>query len=1388
MTLLKNKYFCFIRLFVVILFSASELFSQNILFDHLTTSNGLSNNVIYSVIQDKLGYLWFGTEDGLNRYDGYNFKVYRHQPGNANSLSDYAATRLYEDNDGIIWVGTRQGLNRFDPSTQTFTHFKKNTDFNSISDDNITSIYEDSKGTLWIGTVNGLNILDRKTNSFRIFKSEPSNPKSLSSNQVREILEDKSGNIWIGTLDGLNLFNHKDSSFLQIKNDPGNSSSISSNIITELFSDSKGNLWVGSSSGINKLISKHHGEFKIKRFDNIYNNLAESSSNRIAAICEDSDGLLWIGTIGGGIIILDEKNNDFKIIKHQPENSSSLSSDEIRTIIKDNSDVIWIGTYSHGINKYVKERARFNNFKVDHSELKSNANNVSSVFLDDAGLLWVGTYGKGIHVFRFEIADFKKGIVSFNPISITSLQQLNNQKVTSILKDKYGILWIGTFGGGLFTYNPESDKLKAYQYSKSNPKSISSNFIHTILEDSDGNIWIGTGQSGLLLYDRRADTFFSFKHNPNDSNSVSSNEITAIFEDDGLLWIGTSTKGLNKFKRIKKTFRNYQKSSDDFNSISSQRIETIFQDNKGKIWVGTFAGGLNEFDKAAEKFFSYNTKNGLAGNTVFAITEDKSGNLWLSTDKGISKFDPVAKTFRNFNEDDGVQGDEFNPRAYFYDKINNLIFFGSTNGLNIFNPDLIFDNKTPPRISFTDFQIFNNSVLVKNSNDEEKSVAYSDEVVLTASSNVFSIEFAALHYSNPEKNSYAYKMEGFDADWTYSNRRFVTYTNLDPGTYIFKVKASNGDGIWNEEPATIRIIISPPWWRTGWAYAGYVLFILIGLFAIRKFEKNRIKLRNEIKMHEFESNKLREVEAMKSRFFANLSHEFRTPLMLIKGPVEQLINSYPEGKLKEQLQMVGRNTENLQKLIDQLLELSQLESASIPLKAKEENLVTNLVGLTYSFESLAKQKDIQLSFVSEFDSVFAWIDRDKFEKIINNILSNAFKFTNEGGKVTVELSKIESDNKLYAQIEIKDTGVGIQDDKLDKIFDRFYQIDDSARKNYAGSGIGLALVKELVELHKWNISVKSKLNEGSTFILTIPLWDYLSEKDKIINSSTSKIKATEQLKVNETFPEDVVTIEHSDIVISKLKPTILIVEDSEDVRNYLSDMLFEKYNVIEAKNGSDGIESARLNSPDLIMSDIMMPVMDGIEFCRRIKSDWETSHIPVILLTAKVSRESKLEGLETGADDYLTKPFDSRELFIRINNLLQQRICLREKFSKEFIISPETITTNAVDNEFISRAMSVIEKNLANPEYTAEDLAKDMFVSLSQLRRKLTAITGQAPGEFLRTYRLKRAAQMILENKLSITQITFEVGFSSPSHFSKAFKQQFNCLPSEFSSNNTPVN
>ena len=1377
--------------FVTLLFTLN-VFSQSIYFNRLNTENGLSNNNAFNIIQDRFGFLWFATDDGLNRYDGYDFKVFRNNPENQNSISDNSVWVLTEDKKGNIWIGTKNGwLNRFDPVSEIFTRWKIKVE--DVKENAITCVYEDRKEKIWIGTYRGgLYRFDPLTERVEHWYNNPDDNSSLSNNYISSILEDNEGNIWISTYNGLNKFDPEYSSkgFTRFFNIPGNPNSISNNIVWYLTqSESDQNLiWIGTHNGLTKYRTDRKSFSQIQ----VTNTEGLQFGTAAGSVIEEISGdkkILWIDSYAG-LLRYNMSTGSFQRFITDKNDPNSLSSNQIHRMIKDRSGVMWLAT-ENGINSFSSKSTKFNSAFSDKFRLLNsnilNKKNVKAITETSDGRMWFGT-DEGLY---YASSSNGKTIIK-------KLKHSEKLNVWSLTSDAVGNLWIGTYGSGLYRLDLKTNRLIAIPNYEKRSKSQAVKYVKSLCVDNNDKLWIGFWGMGLARFDASVEHYEGWLHEKSDTSSLSFDDVWVIHQDNkGRIWIGTDGGGLNLFNETDGgRFYCWTAGGSGRGNLSSRGIYSICEGSVKKmsedvtvLWIGTNNGlnkfvvsnseSIKEFPAPPEvKITQFTIENGLADNSVKSIVEDDNGNLWLGTGSGISFLDTDKNQFTNFSKTDGVIGGDFNFSAAYKNK-DGLISMGSTQGLNYFYPSDIKLSSFIPPVLITDFQIFNKSVSIDSDSPLKSSLFNTNEIELSHTQNVFSFEFAALDYSSSKSIQYSYMMEGFDNDWVNSgSRRFVTYTNLNPGEYNFKVKSTNSDGVWNENFKQLKVVITPPWWQTPYAIGLYALIFMLGVWGIIKFQAYRTRLQHELKMQEFEAHHLREIESMKSRFFANLSHEFRTPLTLIKGPLEQLISGRIKNNLTDYYKMLLRNTEKLQNLIDQLLELSQLEAETIPLNKQPHELVGLLKGFTYSFMPLAEQKFISLSFNSSVDRLNVMIDRDKLEKIINNLLSNAFKFTPSGGKIAVELTLENSIETGTAVIKISDTGAGIPEEYQSKIFDRFFQVEDDSKRNQAGSGIGLALVKELAELHSWNISVESKEGEGTVFTLKIPLEKEIELEDEKILPSF-KEPADKKPEADSLLFDEENKVE-SEETESPGNPVILFVEDSPDVRSYVNDLLKPDYKVLLAEKAEEGIKLALENMPDLILSDLMMPGMDGIEFCNKIKSDWQTSHIPFILLTAKVTNESKIEGLETGADDYLTKPFNYEELAVRIKNLIEQRKRLREKFSKEINIQPEKLTSNAVDGEFIQRVLNAAEKNIGNAEFDTEHLAQELFVSRRQLHRKIQAITGQGPGEFIRVFRLKKAAQMLIENKLNVTQIALEVGFESPAQFTRAFKKHFNVLPSDF--------
>jgi signal transduction histidine kinase/AraC-like DNA-binding protein/AmiR/NasT family two-component response regulator len=847
----------------------------------------------------------------------------------------------------------------------------------------------------------------------------------------------------------------------------------------------------------------------------------------------------------------------------------------------------------------------------------------------------------------------------------------------------------------------------------------------------------------------------------------------------------------------RKKIHTYLNDPEDPNSINSEQINYIFEsedDNSNVLWIGTSGGGLNRFERKTEIFSHFTVDDGLPDNVIYGILEDDHRNLWLSTDNGLSRFNPDTKLFRNFDVNDGLLGNQFNPGAC-SKNINGEMLFGSTKGLIAFHPDSLIDNPHIPNIVITDFQLFNKPVKIEKKNTAENDENYKlpaavsqlKKIKLTYQENIFSFEFAALDYRSPNKNQYVYMLEGLESDWNYTDytRRYATYTNLDPGEYTFRVKGSNNDGIWNEKGTSIQIIISPPWWKTNLVYAFYLLVVGSIVFATWRAQLRRIRLKQQLKMEHFESEKLREVDQLKSRFFTNISHEFRTPLTLIIGSVKQMLAGDFIGNFKEQYRMIIRNGERLLKLINEILDLSKLESGQMKLQVVETDIVQFLKGIVLNFSPLADRKKVTLKFKSTEDELIGYVDHDKLEKIVTNLLSNAFKFTPEEGKIIVSISPLvppllrgDAEGR-GVEIKISNTGPGIPADRIDKIFDRFYQSDDNYKKDGEGTGVGLALAKELVELCRWEISVSSIPDKRTTFIITLPVAKECFKADEIMEKTESAGRKPEtgiESGSDIQFPDSVLPSP----VSVKSSPVLLIVEDNPDVTAYISSFMKHDYLIVTAENGEEGLKKSLDTYPDLIISDVMMPEMDGFEFCQKVKSDECISHIPVILLTAKADLDSKIKGLEFGADDYISKPFEADELKVRSKNLIEQRIKLREKFSRMIEIKPGEIAASSMDEQFLQRLLDIFENHISDPDYNTESFAREIGMSRSNLYRKIQALTNQSTHNFFQSLRLKRAAQLLRKRSATISEIAYAVGFNSPSYFSKVFRKHFDQSPSDF--------
>ena len=1360
---------------------------EGIKFDHL--GEGLSHQTVTTMTQDKYGFIWIGTGYGLNRFDGVNFKIYEHELGDSTSLGDNYIFHVYEDSYGDLWVGTREGLSRYSWDTDDFTTIRHDPlNPESLSGSSISQIFEDSRGNFWVGTERtGLNLLDRKTGKATRFTHDPNDAKSISSNTITAIFEDLQGRIWIGTrMGGLNLYEAEEGGFRHFRNNDQDSGTISSDDILFSFTSSDGNIWIGTSYGVNLLYMEPTGEVFFRRFLHDDSNSNTLIHNVVPKIAEDDYGNMWLGTENGGLSIYNPQSGVFTHLLYDPVYPSGIRGNSIWFIYKDRDGTMWVCTLNGGLSKFEKTPHKFITVAPNPATTNSlSYDNVSSFLEDSDGGIWIGTDGGGVNYYDKEQKEFI--VYKHNPNDPSSL---GSDAVVSLYEDSKGRIWVGTWEGGLNLYIPETGNFKRFLHDSKDVNSIASNTVFALMEDTQGRFWVGAYWASLELFDPDREIFTHFPLNRPYSDSHLENAIESIVEDqDGSLWIATWGEGLTRFSWDGKAIELEHFKRDDplGNSISSNVVMSALRDSYGKLWFGTNGGGLNRYDPITREFELFTKADGLPNDDIYTILEDDFKNLWLSTNKGISKYDQVTRTFKNFDVTDGLQSNQF-IRSSGMKSADGTLFFGGIRGFNVFRPEKVKENTRLPVIHVTDFYVHGERVVSAEDMPLKKAIIESNRLDLDYDQSVFEFEFVALNYTESAKNEYAFMLEGYDNDWRYvGSQRNARYTRVPPGNYKFKVKASNNDNLWNEAGTEIIVVIAAPWWRTWWAYSIYALLVGGFLYWARSNIVNRERLKSDLKVEHLELLKMQEMDHMKSRFFANISHEFRTPLSLILGPLRSIYNGTYEGDPKKQFKIMIRNGQRLLQLINQLLDLSKVESGKMSLQVMRVNIIDFLKPILASFVSHAQRQHLKYTTHFNTDDIEAYIDKDKVEKIILNILSNAFKFTPEYGKIEVIVTGLKASKRLEndsVEISVKDTGIGIPTADLDRIFDRFYQVDGSREDKRKGTGIGLSLTKELTELHGGSIEVCSEEGKGTSFTVRIPLsGDHLTNAE-IVDAELEKELSEESIGVIDEIIEEDYSPERSLEVNSKIEnlQTLLIIEDNDDVRNYLCDQLETNYKVLEADNGNDGFDIGKEELPDLVISDVMMPGLNGIELCKKLKSDERTCHIPVILLTAKADSTNKIEGFEAGADYYVTKPFNSNILELRIRNILKSRDLVKEHYgeNRSIELEPKNIKLTSPDELFLKRVLECVEEKMSVSDYSVEDMGRDLGMSRMQLYRKMKALTGQSANEFIRTIRLKRAAQLIEQDHLTIAEVTYEVGFNDLQYFRDCFKKQFGVNPSKY--------
>jgi len=1346
----------------------------------INSDDGLSHNIANDIVQDGKGFMWIATHDGLNRFDGYELKVYRFNPADSTSISGNYIKCLYVDQNDNLWISTRYGLNLYNSEQDNFLVFTPDQNENL----DITKIAASNDGGLWISNyMGGFVHFDPERKSFIVFNTEN---QALTTNFIMSIHEDSDDILWVGTGDnGVLVFRHTNNKLDVVGELADKLEEFDISQIEEIFEDINGNIWIASRQGVlfyHRLLDEF---FHIQRT----NETSGLSGNIILDIGQDHQGNILIGTQENGLNILPRDQlkanhpRTFKFSKILPgPEGYNLSHRSIQSIYEDKDRNIWLGTFGNGISLIPWVQPKFTLLKHSIQNTRNiNFGKIWGICEDKDGLLWIGTDGMGLKRCNLITGELKHYNRGSNP------GDLSDDAILCALCDSKGRLWFGTYAGGLNLYDRNTDSFIPLEV-KDHQSNQAVDDIRCIFESQNGDIWIGTNGSGLMKLD--ADQF-TFQNIIPETGGFSAFDIRAIEQDNaGGLWLGTYGAGLFYYHPENVETKHFPFERVNPGTLKSNIIYSLLYDEEtNNLWIGgSQNGGLNVLNLNNFTFSVYDHNNGLANNTIHAIEKDEKGRLWMSTNAGISQLDPSVNEFTNYDKLDGVQGKEFSNGSVLKSSIHHLICFGGTAGLNLFHADDIKKNTDKTPILITDLKIFNKDVSLRTSKNSDSpllhTILHTRSIELNHKQNNFTLGFSGLHYSNPDKIKYQYKLEPADQDWNnLQYQRDVTFQNLKAGEYQFKVRASNEDGLWSDTYKSLIIAIKPPPWKSWWAYVLYSLLLASFIIWIYFYNLKEAKIRHNLLLEKKLRTQEHDLHEEKIRFFTNISHELRTPLMLLINPLEDIITKESiHTRLGRTFNVMYRSANSLLQLINTLLEFRKTETGKLKLQAGKYNIVEQVEENSIAFKGLAERKNIELSFETDDQHIEAWFDREKLEMILNNILSNAIKNTYESKRILVSVTKNQNSSGEYKEghvtILVKDEGKGIPEEEIDKIFERFYQV--KGVNNTGGTGIGLALTKRLVELHKGSIYVESEINHGAGFFVLLPLGNsHLSEEEIITEPSGVLIDRTAYFDNGSADSINLLLDKLSSLSPEMRK--ILVIEDNEEIRLYLSDLLKDHFIVEEAGDGISGLEKARQNHPAIIISDIMMPGLDGLELCKILKSELETSHIPILMITANLAHHIHIDSLEVGADAYITKPFKTDLLLSRIYNLLKSREKLRDYYLNKFKSGnvSEKKSLNK-DEEFLIKVNGLIHKNLSNKEFSIPLLHKTLGISRTVFYNKIKSLTNYSPIDLIRHIRLKRAAELLSTREYKVYEAMMEVGFNDEKHFRQLFKKQYGVKPSEY--------
>ncbi|MBV4357291.1 response regulator [Parasegetibacter sp. MAH-26] len=1405
---------------------------------------------------DREGFMWFGTWNGINRFDGHKFVTFKSSPGDQSSLKNDRIDQITEDDFNHLWLKSYDGqIYRFDKRTQQFKALSAITNLPKGQHVYYSRILAIDQQKMWVGTEhNGLIMVTNisKDSSQSIgYNSQAAPANRLPANEINFFKIDTTGALWVATPKGLTRFIKNNSGIFEKSNSIANE--ISANIIS--VAEHGGSICFGAATGeiflydqsskqintirvqgcVNSLLINHSNTFmyastssgKLFQMDMAtqkINSYSAAGQSSLADLFEDRMGNLWIKPVLDGVLKFNTSNHQFKLFTHKNNGNEIYHLDHFR-VFEDNQGTVWINMLRGGFGYYdpVTDQVEYF-YDEPNGHDRRFSNIVSSVFYDPNGILWLRTDERGIEKITFQRNDFKQHLL-INP----GVFQTDNE-LRAMLQDRKGRLWIGAKSGKLYLY--QNDKEIKLQFQNLPVKGIG--VVYTIMQDRSGAMWLGTKTNGLYkaIPINAEETIFKLIHFDNDLKNalvINGNEIYSLLEDNtGRVWVGTFDNGLtviknsndpkelkldtnalagypsSRFRKVRHmafdkdgnvwvgttdgllvingknttrcSFRTYQKIPGDHSSLSNNNIQFIYRDSKNEMWLATSnglskAGGIHpDIDL---KFDVYTMANGLLNDYLVSCVEDGQGNIWFATQAGLAKLDSTRKIFRVYNSFAGVPKYAFSEGSA--TRLNDgKIAFGTLKGYLTFDPKKILDHPINGGIAFTNLQINNRDITPAEHNSLlSYAVNYTDAITLKYNQNIISVDFAVPDFRWGSRPAFAYRLKGFDNDWQINNSdNRATYTNIPPGNYVFEVKCLS-KGLYHDiAPKSMKIGILPPPWKTWWAYLIYSIVAFWGIMMIRRIGLTMLRLRQKIALEK----KLSEI---KLNFFTNVSHELRTPLTLIVNPIDEVLKSENLSHRGQQyMEVVQKNAERMSRFVDQLLMMRKLDSGNVKLTCSQIDLVAFIKDITTYFSEVANEKQITLRFHSDFDRKDAVIDLDKFETVIYNLLANAFKFTADRKVINVRILRTEKPEEVL--IEVSDQGAGVPKEKIDKIFDLFYEYEGAGHQNKNGLGIGLALSKQLVELHNGTIHAKNNTNGGLTVKIMLPIVDHArlhQEKDLTITVAGPDVSADfENSKTGQFTDGDRPAAFES-------TTQILLVEDNADLQFFLKSQLADYFKVEVAKNGLEGLQKAKLLLPDLILSDIMMPEMDGLEMLSLLKKDSLTSHIPVILLTAKSAVESQIEGLNTGADYYITKPFSHDFLIAAIQNQIkkQQRVLQSLLENRKVVqIGPEDVAILPLDEQFLKKVASIVEDKMIESDFDIDTVAETLAMSRSSFYKKFKSLTGIAPVEFVREMRLKKSLYYFDAGYTNISEVAYMVGFNDPKYFGYCFKIKFEMTPKNY--------